>query len=58
MAPKEMKTYTLAEMKDEFIGKVGTQVRDEYEFELRKEVIRNNDKVSPKGASPDPRRVG
>ena len=39
MAPKEMKTYTLAEMKDEFIGKVGTQERDEYEYELRMEVL-------------------
>ena len=39
MATKEMKTSTLAEMKDEFIGKVGTQERDEYEYELRMEVL-------------------
>jgi hypothetical protein len=31
MATKEMKTYSLAEMKDKYIGKVGTEVRDEYE---------------------------
>lgn len=39
MTTKEMKTFTLAEMKDEFIGKVGTQERDEYEYELRMEVL-------------------
>jgi len=39
MASKEMKTSTLAEMKDEFIGKVGTQERDEYEYELRMEIL-------------------
>jgi len=39
MATKEMKTFTLAEMKDEFIGKVGTQERDEYEYELRMELL-------------------
>ena len=39
MGTKEMKTSTLAEMKDEFIGKIGTQERDEYEYELRMEVL-------------------
>lgn len=39
MATKENKTYTLAEMKDEFIGKVGSKERDEYEYELRMEVL-------------------
>ncbi len=39
MAPKKMNTSTLAEMKDEFIGKVGTPDRDEYEYELRMEVL-------------------
>lgn len=39
MATKEMKTFTLAEMKNEFIGKVGTQERDEYEYELKMEVL-------------------
>src|SRR5690554_4077395 len=39
MATKENRTYTLAEMKDEFIGKVGTGERDEYEYELRMEVL-------------------
>jgi DNA-binding XRE family transcriptional regulator len=39
METKGMKTTTLAEMKDEFIGKVGTQERDEYEYELRMDVL-------------------
>lgn len=39
MATKEMKTYSLAEMKDGYIGKIGTQERDEYEYELRMDVL-------------------
>ena len=34
-----MKSYSLAEMKDEFIGKVGTKEREEYEYELRMDVL-------------------
>ncbi|WP_276979756.1 helix-turn-helix transcriptional regulator [Flavobacterium filum] len=39
MATKELKTYSLAEMKDKYIGKVGTKDRDEYEYELRMDVL-------------------
>ena len=39
MATKKMKTYTLAEMKNKYIGKIGTQERDEYEYELRMDVL-------------------
>jgi len=39
MTAKKTKTYTLSEMKDEFIGKVGDIERDEYEYELRMEVL-------------------
>ncbi len=39
MANKEMKTYTLADMKDMYIGKQGTKDRDEYEYELRMDII-------------------
>jgi DNA-binding XRE family transcriptional regulator len=39
MAKKEMKSYSLAEMKDKYIGKVGTPERDEYEYELRMDVL-------------------
>jgi HTH-type transcriptional regulator / antitoxin HipB len=34
MATKKIKSYTLAEMKDKYIGKAGTTERDEYEYEL------------------------
>jgi HTH-type transcriptional regulator/antitoxin HipB len=39
MATKKMKTYTLAEMKDKYIGKDGTKERDEYEYELRMDIL-------------------
>lgn len=39
MATKKMKTYSLSEMKDKYIGKVGTAERDEYEYELRMDVL-------------------
>ncbi len=34
-----MKTYSLAEMKGKYIGKNGTKERDEYEYELRMDVL-------------------
>ncbi|MBK7425764.1 MAG: helix-turn-helix transcriptional regulator [Saprospiraceae bacterium] len=39
MATKKIKSYSLAEMKDKYIGKVGTADRDEYEYELRMDVL-------------------
>src|SRR5436309_7928525 len=39
MAKSKMKTYTLAEMKDKYIGKVGTKERERYEYELRMDVL-------------------
>lgn len=39
MATKKMKTYTLSEMKDRYIGEIGTKARDEYEYELRMDVL-------------------
>jgi DNA-binding XRE family transcriptional regulator len=39
MATKEIKTYSLTEMKDKYIGKVGTTDRDDYEYELRMDVL-------------------
>jgi HTH-type transcriptional regulator/antitoxin HipB len=39
MATKKNKTYSLAEMKDKYIGKVGTTERDDYEYELRMDVL-------------------
>ena len=39
MAKTAMKSYSLAEMKDKYIGKKGTPNRDEYEYELRMDVL-------------------
>jgi DNA-binding XRE family transcriptional regulator len=40
MAKKtEMKSYSLTEMKDKYIGKIGTPERDEYEYELSMDVL-------------------
>jgi DNA-binding XRE family transcriptional regulator len=36
---KKMKPRTLAEMKDKYIGKVGNKERDDYEYELRMDVL-------------------
>jgi len=36
---ERMKQYSLSEMEDKYIGKVGTSVRDEYEYELRMELL-------------------
>ncbi|MBK8980824.1 MAG: helix-turn-helix transcriptional regulator [Ignavibacteria bacterium] len=33
------KTYTLSEMKDKYIGRTGTKIRDEYEYELRMDIL-------------------
>ena len=39
MAPTQIKTYSLAEMKDRYIGETGTKERDEYEHELRMDIL-------------------
>jgi HTH-type transcriptional regulator/antitoxin HipB len=39
MSNKELKTYSLTEMKDKYIGEVGTKERDEYEYKLSMEVL-------------------
>ena len=39
MAKTPMKSFSLAEMKDKYIGKVGTADRDNYEYELNMEVL-------------------
>ena len=39
MGSKKMKTYTLTEMKDKYIGREGDPERDEYEYELRMDVL-------------------
>lgn len=39
MATKEIKTYSLTEIKDKYIGKVGTTERDDYEYKLQMDVL-------------------
>lgn len=39
MIQEKTKTYTLEEMKDKYIGTVGTAERDAYEYELRMDVL-------------------
>lgn len=39
MAKTEIKSYSLAEMKDKYIGKAGSTDRDEYEYELRMDIL-------------------
>lgn len=39
MEKSEIKSYSLAEMKDKYIGKPGTEDRDQYEYELRMDVL-------------------
>jgi len=39
MKTTEIKSYSLAEMKDKYIGQVGTIDRDDYEYELRMDVL-------------------
>lgn len=39
MKTPNLKTYTLDELKDEFIGKPGTPDREEYEYELKMEIL-------------------
>lgn len=34
-----MKSYSLDEMKDKYIGKIGTSERDNYEYELRMDLL-------------------
>ncbi len=39
MKTQRMKTFTLAEMKDKYIGQIGTPEREEYEYELSMELL-------------------
>jgi len=39
MAKTSLKTYTLSEMKDTYIGKRGTKAREQYEYELSIELV-------------------
>ena len=47
MAAKQIITYSLVEMKDKYIGKLGTTDRDEYENELRMDILKRPISPSP-----------
>ncbi|WJS93770.1 helix-turn-helix domain-containing protein [Flavobacterium johnsoniae] len=39
MEKKAIKSYSLSEMKDKYIGLIGTEERDQYEYELNMEIL-------------------
>lgn len=39
MAKSQLKTYSLDEMKDKYIGKKGSVKREQYEYELRMDML-------------------
>jgi hypothetical protein len=39
METRNIKSYSLAEMEDKYVGKVGTKEREQYEYELRRRTI-------------------
>ena len=39
MQNKEIKSYSLSEMKDKYIGEKGTENRENYEYELRMDIL-------------------
>src|SRR6186713_1763588 len=39
MAKAKLKSYSLGEMKDKYIGKVGSKGREQYEYELSMDVL-------------------
>lgn len=43
-----MKTYTLEEVTDELIGKIGTPNRDNFETELQLELLKLNESLIAK----------
>ncbi len=39
MEKEPIKTVSLSQMKDKYLGKIGTEERDSYEYELRMDVL-------------------
>jgi HTH-type transcriptional regulator/antitoxin HipB len=58
MAKKEIKSYSLAEMKDKHIGKVGTKAREEYEYELTMDVLGQMIKAARQGRNLTQEQLG
>lgn len=58
MAKHEIKSYSLAEMKDKYVGNVGTAERDEYEYELRMDVLGRMIKTARQGRNLTQEQLG
>ena len=48
MADKKTKTYTLEELTDKYIGKKGTANREQFEFDLKLDILGNMIKIARK----------
>ena len=54
---EKMKRYTLSEMEDKYIGKKGSPARDEYEYELKMELLGRMVKATRKERNIDRKSV-
>jgi HTH-type transcriptional regulator / antitoxin HipB len=55
---KEIKKYSFEEVKDEFLGKKGTPKREQYEYDLRMEIIGELIKQTRKGRNMTQEQLG
>jgi HTH-type transcriptional regulator / antitoxin HipB len=53
-----MKTYTLEELTDKYIGKEGTKEREQFEFELKLDILGEMIKKSKERTAFDSRQLG
>lgn len=58
MSKKAMKTHSLDELTDKYIGKIGTPERDEFEIELRLDLIGQAIKQARKERKLTPAQLG
>jgi len=58
MQNTEMKTYSLSEMKDKYIGEKGTENRENYEYELRMDVMGRMIKTARQGRNLTQEQLG
>ena len=58
MAKKNQKGITLDQFKDKYIGKPGTPERDQYEFDLKMEILGELNKKTRKEKKPNQEKQG
>ncbi len=58
MQNTEMKTYSLSEMKDKYIGEKGTENRENYEYEFRMDVMGRMIKTARQGRNLTQEQLG